>query len=185
MIDWVLFNVRMRSSTIYKNYIKMRTWWNNLSNAFGCHWKHIDMWVGTKYLISCGSITLTICFRNRQKSFEWAGSVWSKIILSFSPSHHEGTPYPSKDTLSSSVCLKLHISMRLKIEPNSVRISFLELTNLISLTTGFELTPFIHCSTNHLALCPGPYATWPHPLYKNIASMVEVLYRMIIGLFQR
>jgi hypothetical protein len=105
--------------------------------------------------------------------------------FSFSSSHHEGTPYPSKDTLSSSVCLKLHISMRLKIEPNSVRISFLELTNLISLTKGFELTPFIHCSTNHLALCPGPYATWPHPLYKNIASMVEVLYRMTIGLFQR
>ena len=53
----------------------MRTWWNNLSNAFGCHWKHIDMWVGTTSLISCGTNTLTICFRNRQKSFEWAESV--------------------------------------------------------------------------------------------------------------
>ena len=26
----------------------------------------------------------------------------------------------------------------------------------VLLSTGFELTPLIHCSTNHLALCPAP-----------------------------
>jgi hypothetical protein len=45
---------------------------------------------------------------------------------------------------------------RLKIEPNSVRIRFLSCQIFVLPSTGFELTPLIHCSTNHLALCPGP-----------------------------
>jgi hypothetical protein len=42
-------------------------------------------------------------------------------------------------------------------------------------STGFELAPLINCSTNRLALCPATYTTRLHPLFKNVASIVEVL----------
>ena len=34
-------------------------------------------------------------------------------------------------------------------------------------STGFELTPFINCSTIRLALRPAPLTTRPHPLPKK------------------
>ena len=36
----------------------------------------------------------------------------------------------------------------MKIKPNSVRIRFLSCQNFVLHSTGFELTPLIHCSTN-------------------------------------
>ena len=56
---------------------------------------------------------------------------------------------------------------RLKIKPNSVRIIFLSCQICVLPSTGFELTPLIHCSTNRLALCPAPQTTRPHPLHKK------------------
>jgi hypothetical protein len=41
---------------------------------------------------------------------------------------------------------------RLKIKPNSVRIRFLSCQICVLPSTGFELTPLLHCSTNCLAL---------------------------------
>ena len=46
--------------------------------------------------------------------------------------------------------------IRLKIKPNSVRIRSLSCQICVLPSTGFELTPLIHCSTNRLALCPAP-----------------------------
>ena len=51
-----------------------------------------------------------------------------------------------------------------------------ELSNSCSPSTGFELTPLMHCSTNPLALCSASQTTRSHPLCKNIASIVEVLF---------
>jgi hypothetical protein len=48
------------------------------------------------------------------------------------------------------------IYIRLKITPNSVRIRFLSCQIFVLPSTGFDLTPLIHCSTNRLALCPAP-----------------------------
>jgi hypothetical protein len=44
--------------------------------------------------------------------------------------------------------------IRLKIIPNSVRIIFLSCQICVLPSTGFELTPLLHCSTNRFALCP-------------------------------
>jgi hypothetical protein len=52
--------------------------------------------------------------------------------------------------------LYIYIYIRLKIKPNSVRIRFLSCQIFVLPSTGFELTPLIHCSTNRLALCPAP-----------------------------
>ena len=49
-----------------------------------------------------------------------------------------------------------HIYIRLKIKPNSARIRFLSCQIFVLPSTGFELTPLMHCSTNRLALCPAP-----------------------------
>jgi hypothetical protein len=48
------------------------------------------------------------------------------------------------------------IYIRLKIKPNSIRIILLSCQIFVRPSTGFELTPLIHCSTNRLALCPVP-----------------------------
>ena len=48
------------------------------------------------------------------------------------------------------------IYLRLKIKPNSVRIRFLRYQICVLPSTGFELTPLIHCIPNRLALCPAP-----------------------------
>ena len=80
----------------------------------------------------------------------------STIRLALRPAHQTTRPHPLP------VCIYIYI--RLKIKPKSVRIR-----------SGFELAPLIHCSTNRLALCPAPQTTRPHLLYKNIASIVEVL----------
>ena len=50
----------------------------------------------------------------------------------------------------------IYIYIRLKIKPNSVRIRSLSWQIFVLPSTGFELTPLIHCSTNHLALCLAP-----------------------------
>ena len=47
-------------------------------------------------------------------------------------------------------------NIRLKIKPNSARIRFLNCQIFVLPSTGFELTPLIHCSTNRLALYPAP-----------------------------
>ena len=64
----------------------------------------------------------------------------------------------------------LYIYIRLKIKPNNVRIRFQCCQNFVLPSTGFELTPLIHCSTIRLALRPAPQTTRPHPLpiYKYI-----------------
>ena len=46
--------------------------------------------------------------------------------------------------------------IRLKIKPNSARIRSLSCQMFVLPSTVFELTPLIHCSINHLALCPAP-----------------------------
>ena len=57
----------------------------------------------------------------------------------------------------------IYIYIRLKIKPNSVRIRFLSFQIFVLPSTGFELTPLIHCSTIRLALRPAPQTTRPHP----------------------
>ena len=42
------------------------------------------------------------------------------------------------------------------IKPNSVRIRFLSCQICVLPSTGFELTPLLHCNTNRLTLCPAP-----------------------------
>ena len=44
----------------------------------------------------------------------------------------------------------------MKINPNSVRIRFLSCQIFVLPSTGFELTPLIHCNTIRLALRPAP-----------------------------
>ena len=51
------------------------------------------------------------------------------------------------------------IYIRLKIKPNSVRIRSLSCQICVPPSTGFELTPLIHCKTNRSALCPAPSTT--------------------------
>ena len=59
----------------------------------------------------------------------------------------------------------IYIYIRLKIKPNSVRIRFQSCQVFVLPSTGFELTPLIHCSTIRLALRPVPQTTRPHPLH--------------------
>ena len=49
--------------------------------------------------------------------------------------------------------------LRLKIKPNSVIIRSLSWQCFVLPSTGFELTPLIHGTTNRLALCPAPLTT--------------------------
>jgi hypothetical protein len=44
--------------------------------------------------------------------------------------------------------LTVYIYIRLKIKPNSVRIRSLSCQMFVLPSTGFELTPLIHCTTN-------------------------------------
>ena len=44
----------------------------------------------------------------------------------------------------------------MKIKPKSVRIRYLSCQIFVLPSTGFELTPLIHCSTILLALRPAP-----------------------------
>ena len=63
------------------------------------------------------------------------------------------------DTSNSSNTVLLFLKyIRLKNKPNSVRIRSLSCQIFVLPSTGFELTPLIHCSTNrlYLALCPAP-----------------------------
>jgi hypothetical protein len=60
---------------------------------------------------------------------------------------------------STIVYIYIYIYTHLKIKPNSVRIRFLSCQIFVLPSTGFELTPLIHCSTNCLALCPVPSTT--------------------------
>ena len=50
----------------------------------------------------------------------------------------------------------IYIYIRLKIKPNSVRIRSLSCQIFVLPSTGFELTPLMHCRTNRSALCPAP-----------------------------
>ena len=52
------------------------------------------------------------------------------------------------------VCIYIYI--RLKIKPNGVRIRFLSCQIFVLPSTGFELTPLMHCNTIRLALRPAP-----------------------------
>jgi NADPH-dependent 2,4-dienoyl-CoA reductase/sulfur reductase-like enzyme len=56
----------------------------------------------------------------------------------------------SKVTLIIKRILYRYIYICLKIKPNSVRIRFLSCQIFVLPSTGFELTPLIHCSTNRL-----------------------------------
>ena len=58
----------------------------------------------------------------------------------------------------------MYIYIHLKIKPNSVRIRFQSCHIFVLPSTGFELTPLIHCSTIRLTLRPAPQTTRPHPL---------------------
>jgi hypothetical protein len=57
-------------------------------------------------------------------------------------------------SMLSSPYIYVYIYIRLKIKPNSVRIIFLSCQYFVLPSTGFELTPLIHCSTIRLALRP-------------------------------
>ena len=59
--------------------------------------------------------------------------------------------------------------IRLKIKPNSVRIRFLSCQIFVLPSTGFELTPLIHCS----AAAPKPYVQRPRPL-DHIRSIIYI-----------
>ena len=66
------------------------------------------------------------------------------------------------------IYIYIYIYIRLKIKPTqSVIIRSLSWHISVLSSTGIELTTLIHCSTNHLALCPAPKpkATQRHPLY--------------------
>ena len=68
------------------------------------------------------------------------------------------------------VCASIYI--RLKMKPNSVRIRFVCCQIFVLPSTGFELTPLIHCSTNHLALCSAPYIyIFQFSLFKHCNSV--------------
>ena len=69
----------------------------------------------------------------------------------------------------------IYIYIRLKIKPNSVRIRFQSCQIFVLPSTGFEPTPFLHCSTIRLALRPAPQTTRLHPLPIKGASIVVVL----------
>jgi hypothetical protein len=82
----------------------------------------------------------------------------------------------SKVTLIIKRILYRYIYICLKIKPNSVRIRFLSCQIFVLPSTGFELTPLIHCSTNRLSLMSSALAhsTTSAPSL-NGASMIEVL----------
>ena len=71
-----------------------------------------------------------------------------------------------------------YIYIYLKIKPNSVKIRFLSCKILVHPSTGFELTPLIHCSTIRLALRPAPYTTRPHPLPNIVTFPAYDLYSL-------
>ena len=76
------------------------------------------------------------------------------------------------------VCIYL-VYMHLKIKPDSVRIRSLSCQFFVLPLTGFELTPLIHCSTNHLAVCPAYQTTRPYPLKKYSFNSRSVTFSHI------
>ena len=65
------------------------------------------------------------------------------------------------------------ICIRLKFKPNSVRIRFLSCQIFVLPSTGFELTPLIHCSTNiYITKCH--VCRMPHYLH-----VIDILQRLL------
>jgi hypothetical protein len=69
-------------------------------------------------------------------------------------------------------------NIRPKIKPNSIRIRSMSWQYFCLPSTGFELTPLIHCNTNRLILCPAPKTTLPHPLLNILKCFT--LYQVTI-----
>ena len=80
----------------------------------------------------------------------------------------------------------LHVCIRLKIKPNSVRIRFQSCQIFVLPSTGFEPTPLLHCSTIRLALRPAPQTTRLHPLpiYIYVCNVfTKACYKKLSKLF--
>jgi hypothetical protein len=72
----------------------------------------------------------------------------------------------------------IYICIRLKIKPNSVRIRFMRSQIFVLPSTGFELTPLIHCIT-----FAWPYVQRPRPL-DHIRSIYIYIHIKSKGIYQ-
>ena len=80
---------------------------------------------------------------------------WQRCCVSKWQPYSISVPLDLKFTCDTRLILNINY-IRLKIKPNSVRIRFFSCQIFVLPSTGFELTPLIHCSTNRLALSPAP-----------------------------
>jgi hypothetical protein len=69
-----------------------------------------------------------------------------------------------KETCYYIIYIYIYIYIRLKIKPNSVRIRFLSCQIFVLPSTGFELTPLIHCSTNRRRWFDAVSTGWYHSI---------------------
>jgi hypothetical protein len=135
--------------------IVMRYWHGKLTGVCVWGYKCIcpSLWV--KISVLTVQISLYLKF---WKKLETTCNIYVKYIIQTSRSKWQ--PYnisvPLDLKVTKDTRLILNIIIRLKIKPNSVRIRFLSCQIFVLPLTGFELTPLIHCSINHLVLCPAP-----------------------------
>ena len=84
---------------------------------------------------------------------------WSNNVVSSTPREERDSNSVSDDSIGSCNAITtttdpafIYIYIRLKIKPNSVRIRSLSWQMFVFPSTGFELTPLIHCRHQSLSL---------------------------------
>jgi hypothetical protein len=87
---------------------------------------------------------------------------------------------------SYNLYIYIQIYIRLKIKPNSIRIRFLSCQIFFLPSTGFELTPLIHCSNHLLSLTSIALDHWTTSTpYIYIYIYKTIQYKLFLHLFKR
>ena len=113
------------------------------------------------YLCISESLTLLLCHLRQVNGFLCVQQLYT---MQQGFQYFSSVPVLHYLYIRAMMYIQVYIYIRLKIEPNSVRIRFQSGQIFVLPSTGFAPTPLIHCSTIRLALRPAPQTTGPHPL---------------------
>ena len=118
-----------------------------------------------KNLTALKSNSNTVWFNFQTYIYIYVWKLYRSIYIKEIIKKKNKTDFSQHFVLTFSLLLQIfrynvYKCLRLEIKPNSVRIRSLSCQIFVLSSTGFELTPLIHCSTNRLAF----YVQRPRPL---------------------